>query len=84
MHKSRLSRSGINNLNSGDGQGVFLWIVWLVIDFPVSLIVIFSFFTDSYSLDLMYFTHGVLGTVLWYFIGSYNPKNRKWGGSSGT
>jgi hypothetical protein len=66
----------INELSSREGQTQLYWLVWLIVDFPVSIVIIISFWLDSYSYDLLYFTHGVLGTVWWYFIGKMPMKKR--------
>ena len=64
----------INELSGREGQTQLYWIIWLVLDFPVSLIVILSFLLDFYSYELLYFVHGVLGAIYWYFIGAYPMK----------
>lgn len=61
---------------SSEGQMRLLWAIWLPIDFPVSLLVIwgFDFIPIESSVGsfirtwLPYFVHGILGTMWWYFI----------------
>ena len=60
--------SYLNDLSGYDGQGSLLWIYWLVIDFPVSLLVVLSFAVDVTSHYLLYFVHGILGTIWWFYV----------------
>ena len=61
---------------STEGQARLLWSLWLPLDFPVSLLVIFGFDLISYDSQfgsfvgtwLPYFVHGVLGTMWWFLI----------------
>jgi len=58
----------LSELSGRDGQSQLLWIYWLVIDFPVSLIVILLFAVDVTSHYMLYFVHGILGTIWWFFV----------------
>jgi hypothetical protein len=58
----------LNDLLSRDGQGPLLWVYWLVIDFPVSLLVILLFAVDITSHYMLYFVHGILGTIWWFYL----------------
>ena len=58
----------LNDLSARDGQGPLLWVYWLVIDFPVSLLVILLFAVDVTSHYVMYIVHGVLGTLWWFYL----------------
>jgi len=60
--------SYLGDLSGRDGQGPLLWVYWLVIDFPVSLLVILLFAVDITSHYVMYIVHGVLGTIWWLFL----------------
>jgi len=61
--------SYLTGLSARDGQSQLLWIYWLALDFPVSLFVFFlSFALESTSHYVMYFVHGVLGAVWWFFV----------------
>jgi hypothetical protein len=65
---------------SSDGQASMLWIIFAIIDFPVSLFYLLAgpkYSQLLHSLDgnmlaqlmyLPYFIHGFLGTVWWYFV----------------
>jgi len=75
--------------SSSDGQARLLWVLWLPIDFPVSLFVTYGF--DVIPSDsevgafvrrwLPYFVHGVFGAIWWYFIpvfiSMFNDKIKK-------
>ena len=58
--------------NQRDGQAMLLWGYWLVIDFPVSLLVPAGWWVMDADAAVtrywLYFVHGVLGTVWWYWI----------------
>lgn len=56
------------DLSGRDGQGPFLWVYWLVLDFPVSILVVLLFALDITSHYVMYIVHGVLGTVWWFYL----------------
>ena len=60
--------SYLGDLSGRDGQGPLLWVYWLVIDFPVSLLVILLFAADVTSHYVMYIVHGILGTIWWYYL----------------
>jgi hypothetical protein len=60
--------SYLKRLSGIDGQGPLLWFYWLIIDFPVSLVVVLFFAVDITSRYVMYFTHGFLGTIWWFFV----------------
>jgi hypothetical protein len=53
-----------------DGQAQLLWIVWLLIDFPISLLIFLAKGLGISSITVLYVIHGVLGTIWWYFIPS--------------
>jgi hypothetical protein len=65
---------------SRDGQAQLLWMIWIPIDFPISLLVpvTLSLVSDKMLATskwltialsyLPYFVHGVLGTVWWYLL----------------
>lgn len=61
---------------STEGQARLLWALWLPLDFPASLLVVFGLDLISYDSQfgsfvgtwLPYFVHGVLGTIWWFFI----------------
>lgn len=61
---------------STDGQSRLLWVLWLPLDFPVSLIVTWGFELVSSEqpiggfirMWLPYFVHGVLGAIWWFFV----------------
>jgi len=45
-----------------------LWRLWVVIDFPVSLVVVvFSLEHEGMYRLLKLFVHGILGTIWWFF-----------------
>ena len=58
----------VNILSAGKEQIQFLWMYWIIIDFPVSLFLIISFVLNETSSYVIYFTHGILGTVWWYYL----------------
>lgn len=61
--------SYLTDLSARDGQSQLLWIYWLALDFPVSMLVFFlSFVLDTTSHYVMYFVHGILGTIWWFFV----------------
>jgi hypothetical protein len=78
----------IANLNEG-WSFIFVWGVWIVIDFPISIlnIVLYNplislqakFPALEYVLYPPYFIHGLLGTVWWFYLPRiyYKIKNRK-------
>jgi hypothetical protein len=78
----------IANLNEG-WNFIFVWGVWIVIDFPISIlnIVLYNplislqakFPALEYVLYPPYFIHGLLGTVWWFYLPRiyYKIKNRK-------
>lgn len=53
-----------------DGQAQLLWIFWLLIDFPVSLLIFVAQSIGLTSVKTIYFIHGGLGTIWWYFLPS--------------
>ena len=61
---------------SGEGQAILLWALWLPVDFPVSLIVLAGFellppddsIGSAMRRALPYLVHGILGTLWWYFL----------------
>lgn len=53
-----------------DGQAQLLWILWLIIDFPVSLLIFAAKGIGFTSVKVIYFIHGFLGTIWWYFLPS--------------
>jgi len=64
-------------ISGRDGQSQLYWAIWLILDFPVSLIIVVSFWLDFYSYGLLYFTHGIMGTVFWYFIGQFPSQGKR-------
>ena len=58
--------------NHHDGQAMLLWSYWLVIDFPVSLLVPAGWSLIEPDSPLtrywLYLVHGVLGTVWWFVL----------------
>lgn len=62
-------------------QHQLYWIFWLIIDFPISLIVVLAFTLGAGDNQLLYFVHGVLGTVWWYFLPkvllAIDPRSKK-------
>jgi len=65
----------------GVAQHQLYWFYWLIIDFPVSLLVLFAFFIKASSYQFLCFAHGVLGTVWWYFLPkvflAVDPRSKK-------
>jgi hypothetical protein len=55
-----------------DGQAMLLWTYWLVIDFPVSLLVPAGWSLIEPDSPLtrywLHFVHGVMGTLWWYLL----------------
>jgi hypothetical protein len=55
-----------------DGQAMLLWTYWLVIDFPVSLLVPLGWSLIDPDSPLsrywLYGVHGVIGTIWWYVL----------------
>lgn len=54
-------------ISAKDGQGQLMWAYWLIIDFPISLLVLLSFLLNVTSHYMLYFVHGVLGTICWFY-----------------
>ncbi len=65
----------------GVAQHQLYWFYWLIIDFPVSLLVVFVFWLDASSYQFLCFAHGVLGTAWWYCLPrvflAIDPRSRK-------
>lgn len=56
-----------------DGQRQLLWVVFLIVDFPISLITFFGYdFIPTESNVARYYwpyvSHFILGTLWWYFL----------------
>ncbi|PHR26010.1 MAG: hypothetical protein COA36_13235 [Desulfotalea sp.] len=51
-----------------DGQEPLMWVYWLIIDFPVSLLVLLFFLLNITSHIMLYLVHGIVGTVWWLFV----------------
>ena len=56
-----------------DGQSQLLWIIFLVLDFPVSLVTFFGYDFVPVELNAAryywpYISHLIFGTLWWYFI----------------
>jgi hypothetical protein len=52
----------VSALSQTSGQAVLLWVYWLLIDFPVSLLGYFLF-------DGQFFlVHAVIGSLWWFFL----------------
>ena len=62
------------HVSGRDGQGPLLWVYWLIIDFPVSILVVLLFALNVTTHYVLYFVHGVLGTVWWYYLPIYIHK----------
>ncbi len=60
--------SYLDELSGRDGQGPLLWVYWLVIDFPISLLVVLLFAVNVTSHYVMYFVHGILGAIWWFYV----------------
>ena len=58
----------LSDVAARDGQAQLLWIFWLVGDFPVSLLVFVAKAVGFRSIWTLYFIHGVVGTIWWYFL----------------
>jgi hypothetical protein len=58
----------VNILSSGKEQIQLLWMYWIVIDFPASLFLILIFLLNGTSSYAIYFTHGIIGTLWWYYL----------------
>lgn len=58
------------SVSERDGQAMLLWGYWLIIDFPVSLLVPLGWSLIDPDSPLsrywLYAVHGVIGTVWWY------------------
>lgn len=65
--------------SSTDGQAPLVWVLWIIPDFPVSLLYLvgpaYTHFVDSivahaafmdYVLYMPHLVHGLLGTIWWY------------------
>jgi hypothetical protein len=55
-------------LSEGKEQIQLLWIYWLVLDFPVSIFHLVSVLSGNFSRFSIIVTHGLLGTLWWYYI----------------
>lgn len=61
---------------SGEGQAILLWALWLPVDFPISLTVLAGFellppddsIGSALRRALPYLVHGIFGTLWWYFL----------------
>ena len=57
---------------SGDGQASLIWVVFAIIDFPVSVFYLFSnaeiLNSISEYIYIPYLFHGVFGTIWWYVL----------------
>ena len=59
-----------------DGQTQLLWIIFLVVDFPVSLVTLLAYKLLPYGTDFAnmarfitpYIVHGIIGSMWWYFL----------------
>lgn len=80
----------ISIVNFSEGWGfILVWGVWLVIDFPISIlnVVLYNLLMSlqakfpalEYVLYPPYFIHGFLGTIWWFYLPRiyYKIKNRK-------
>ena len=66
----------------GESMSEFILLIWIPIDIPVSIVTacahgisplnVFEFCRyDGWPWIATLFAHGVLGTVMWYFVGKY-------------
>jgi uncharacterized integral membrane protein len=66
---------------SGEAQHQLYWFFWLLIDFPVSLLIFIAKVVGFRSIYTLYFIHGVIGTIWWYFLPkvllAIDPRNSK-------
>ena len=53
---------------SGIAQHQLYWLIWLLFDFPVSVLVFLAKAVGFRSIWTLYFIHGVVGTIWWYFL----------------
>ena len=62
----------VSEVGQRDGQAMLLWGYWLVIDFPVSLLVPLGWSVIDPDSPLsrywLYAVHGVIGTIWWYCV----------------
>ena len=67
---------GYMHLVVRDGQSQLLWIIFLVIDFPISLFVLVAYDLLPQELESVnlarfitpYIVHGIIGPIWWYFM----------------
>jgi hypothetical protein len=55
-------------LPNPDGQETLMWAYWLIIDFPISLLVLLFFLLNVTSHIMLYLVHGIIGTIWWFFV----------------
>lgn len=60
--------SYVSSVSERDGQAQLLWIVWLLTDFPISLLLFVAKELGLSSFNVFYAVHGLLGTIWWYFV----------------
>jgi hypothetical protein len=58
----------IDVMSAGKEQAQLLWIYWLVIDFPVSILQILILISGGFSKLSIVINHGLIGTLWWYFV----------------
>ena len=59
-----------------DGQAQLLWIIFLVVDFPVSLVTLLAYKLLPHGTEIAniarfitpYIVHGIIGSMWWYFL----------------
>lgn len=58
----------INALYAGKAQAQLIWIYWLIIDFPVSILLLPTIVSGNIDIFFLCFFHGILGTLWWYYM----------------
>lgn len=61
-----------------DGQAMLLWMYWLPVDFPISLVLMMGWWVldpntacgEAAGYYLLYVVHGVLGPIWWFYLPS--------------
>jgi len=73
----------LSSVYDRDGQAILLWAYWLILDFPVSLLLLLGWdLMGSSETQIMiflryylpHFVHGVLGTIWWLYLPSFIQK----------
>lgn len=58
----------VKSVYARDGQAQLLWIYWMVVDFPVSLLLLLAKAVGFRSYSTIYVVFGLFGTIWWYFL----------------